>query len=263
MAKRVAAESTELPAVEPWDEEPASSAPAVAEQSGFEAMTGGALASLGGDFIEEDLYLGDADGSRYPRLRLAQGLSAEVQDGTARPGQWVLEDYEAEEAVTLLVTNRYVNRMLLAPSGEGSRDDIVCRTERLVVKKPIPSLPLVGSGEPGGLCSECPHSQWTPRNDGSGKNNPPKCLLIHTLEVVSLTHAARVEVQFKKTSERTLLDMVKAMQKAGGAGKVLFELSSEKKSNLRGQPYYVPVVKTVPVTEKHLARWQEIQAELQ
>ena len=245
------------PAVEPTN------VPAV-EAAGFDSMMGGALSVFGGgdDFFEEEMYLGDADSSRYPRLRLAQGLSAEVQDGTARPGEWVLEDHDAVKTVQLLITKRYANRMLLKKSDGGGRDAIQCRTDRVAVNKPIEALPLHGVGDPGIECATCPFSQWTERNDGSGKRNPPACLLIHTFEAISLTHAAHVEIQFKKTSERTMREMVKAMAKAGGSGKVVFEMTQEKQVNGAGQPYFVPAFKVVPVTQALVDRWNAIQAEL-
>src|SRR3972149_4194897 len=59
-----------------------------------------------------------------PRLKLMQGLSTEVQDGNALPGQWVLTGYTPGESVDLvpLAVARQRARYL----GEGDNREQAC-----------------------------------------------------------------------------------------------------------------------------------------
>jgi hypothetical protein len=101
-----------------------------------------------------------ADEVSIPRLRLAQGLTQEVQDGNARPGQWVLTGFEPTTEVHFFpqVMGRFralrnaETRTLLCVSHDG----------------------VHGVGAPGGACQTCPLSQWT-ENPKGGKNLPPAC----------------------------------------------------------------------------------------
>ena len=128
------------------------------------------------EFDKEDVQL--------PRLRIAQGLTPEVQMGMARPGQWVLTGYEPEESVTLIPL-AYAKAREYRVDGE-----LLCSSPNA----------LVGRGSPGGACSACPMAQWQEKPDGK-KHKP--CSLVFSYVAYSITHGSPVVLEFKRTGERS------------------------------------------------------------
>lgn len=223
------------------------------ERQGFASMTGGALVPR----AEEDDLFEQPDvevSTGYPTLRLAQGQTAEVNQGSARPGQWVVAGQEATSEAVFMPTRYLLARMRTERNANGG-DDIVCRADRQPVKRSSP--PLVGVGDPGMECSLCPFSQWTPRDDGSGKNRPPACTLIHIFEGVSLSHDSRVELRLKRTGEKAVRDMLKVIA-ARGMGNAVFELTQESQKNQANQPYWTPKFRVIPVTPEMVGQAREI-----
>ena len=78
-----------------------------------------------------------------PRIRLAQGLTPEVQDGTAKPGQILLTGYDPVEEVVFIPMGMRRRRVL---RDEDERTAILCSSDD----------GKNGQGVPGGACQLCP-----------------------------------------------------------------------------------------------------------
>lgn len=221
----------------------------------FASMTGGAMVPAA-DNEEEGTYLGGAD-TFLPRLRLAQGQTQEVTDGLARPGDWVVEDCEpAKEALFLPMKYAGMRRRIVKSDSDG-RGDIVCRADRLYFSGP--NTPFYGKGDPGIECAKCEFSQWQPRNDGSGKNAPPACTLVHIFEGKSLTHGTAVELHLQKTGEKVVPGMKKMMEKHGGIGHTVFKLTTTKEQSAAGKSYFEPQFAAARVTDEMRAQADAIR----
>lgn len=174
------------------------------------------------EFSQEDVYLN--------KLRLAQGLTKEVQDGTARPGQYLVTGFAAEEDVKLVPVGFAKMREHRNP------DD---GREMLCFSKDA----LQGVGEPGGACAECPLNQWTPNPDKPGKNKPPVCRFSYGYLFYSEQHDAIVAFRFKGMA----LNAGKSLNTIvnhHGLGNVAITMGSEQKSGPNGS-YYVPQITVV------------------
>jgi hypothetical protein len=167
------------------------------------------------DLASEDLMI--------PRLRLAQGLTGEVQDGTATPGQWLLTGYDPKAELTIVPLLFARNRAL--------RDD-----EGKVLCKSLDSL--TGTGEPGGDCTKCIMNQWM---DGDkGKRLPPKCTFSYVYIVYVHEHQTMALVEFRRTSIQAgkTLNTIAAQR---GIGNFAAKLKSSKQTGTRGTFYQIVV----------------------
>lgn len=104
-------------------------------------------------------YVPETEDIQLPYIRLAQGLTPEVTEGKARPGQWILPDGTLSETITGVVI--------------GMRRVRAYREDQELLCRSLDSV--MGIGDPGGPCEQCPLSQWVQGKDG--KNVPPKCTL--------------------------------------------------------------------------------------
>ena len=174
------------------------------------------------EFSQEDVYLN--------KLRLAQGLTKEVQDGTARPGQYLVTGFAAEEDVTLVPVGFAKMREYRNPD-DGR--EMFCFSKNA----------LQGDGDPGGACSECPLNQWTPNPDKPGKNKPPICKFSYGYLFYSEQHDAIVAFRFKGMA----LNAGKSLNTIvnhHGLRNVAITMGSEQKSGPSGS-YYVPQITVV------------------
>lgn len=176
----------------------------------------------------------DAEDVFIPRLRLAQGLTSEVQSGEAKPGQWIVTGYPAADELTIvpLMFNRH---------RELTDDDfkVLCKSTDA----------MVGVGVPGGDCSACPMNQWM---DGTkGKRIPPKCTFAYAYIVYVVETHSIAMVDFKRTSiqaGKTLNTMT--IQR--GLGNFAAILRSGSKSGTKGA-YYTATVSPSVVSAETLA----------
>jgi hypothetical protein len=120
-----------------------------------------------------------------PKLRLGQGLSAEVASGEANIGDWLMTGSEPMKTCTVIP-------MLMTRRRELRDTD-----ERAVVCRSADSLH--GVGAPGGECATCPMNQWTP-NKKTGKNNAPPCIFIYSYMVYILEVEEMAVLEFYRTS---------------------------------------------------------------
>lgn len=173
-----------------------------------------------------------------PRLRLIQGISNEVSEGIAKPGQWVLPGHPAMDAVTFIPAGMMRNRELR-------------NKERMV--QCASSDAMIGKGNPGGACSTCPMAEWVPRNDGSGKNFPPPCSLIY----VYLGYVPEVDELCVVKFQKTQIDAAKWFNSMattrGGFGRFGVTLESLKKQG-NGATYFVPKTSLAQVPPAMLSK---------
>lgn len=127
------------------------------------------------EFDNNDLFI--------PRIKLAQGLTKEVQDGTAKPGQWVLSGYESLPELTVIPLRVAKRRELV-----DSEFTVLCKSDDA----------QTGVGDPGGECAVCPLAKWVP--DAKGKNHPPECSFVYSYIVYVVEHDTAAVLEFKRTS---------------------------------------------------------------
>ncbi len=184
----------------------------------------------------------DADDVFIPRLRLAQGLTKEVQDGTATPGQFLVQGFTPEIDVTLVPVAFTKMREYRDPD-DGSV--VLCYSRDA----------LTGEGEPGGECAQCPLNQWTPNPDKPGKNRPPICKFSYGYLFYSEQHDTITSFKFKGMGLNAG-KMLNTIVNHHGLRKVVIKLGSEQKSGRNGS-YYIPSVSVVAEPEESLLETAE------
>jgi len=191
------------------------------------ATPGGALAIYSDkpEFSQDDVFI--------PKLRLAQGLTAEVQDGSARPGQFVVSGFPPVEEVNIIPLMYARTRELRDQDTRG----VLCFSRDA----------MVGVGEPGGDCSECPHAKFT----GDGKNKkPPECMFSYSYVVYSKEHESVLSLQFSKTGLNSgkMLNTIVAHHGLCSRGAVI---SADQRQGPRGN-YFIPKIKVMADTPEEL-----------
>lgn len=190
---------------------------------------------------------------QIPLLRMAQGMTQEVSDKKAMIGQYVLSNYPAYDSVVIV------------PLGGSS----------IRVYKPDPKKPALcnaptgdfGFGNPGGVCANCPLSEWGERDPATGKSTQPPCKEGVIIRAYSVTHRALVDFQVL-AAEASKGGFIQQQAMTFGWSNFAVKLSASQKSNNRGS-WYVPEVEMledVPENEKEIvSKWfaifQESQAE--
>lgn len=158
-----------------------------------------------------------ADEIQMPKLRLAQGLTAEVMSQEAKPGQWLLIGQDPIDECEVVILKAGKARELRV--GTGDDRSVVCRSNDA----------KVGVGEPGGACEECPLSKWVDNGKGQ-KGTPPACTLIFSYQCYSLTHDALCIIEFSRTAENQA-KLLNTMLVTQGFGGFVARLRSTPKSN--------------------------------
>lgn len=178
-----------------------------------------------------------------PRLRLAQGLTQEVQDGTARPGDWVLLGQEAAAEVTIIPI-MFGRERVRVDDPRADRPNILCSSPDAVR----------GVGNPGVDCARCPFAQWQD-NPSTGKREKPACGLIYHYLSYVVKYGEVVDLQLKGTGT-TAARYVNTMINTRGLGKFAIQLGSKSEKGPRG-PYYVPTAKLAQVSAEDFELAQE------
>ena len=193
-----------------------------AQDEAESAGTGLELYNQKPEFSQDDVFLN--------RLRLAQGLTKEVQDGSARPGQYLVTGFAPEESVTLVPIG--FGKMREHRNPDDGRE-MLCYSKDA----------LIGEGDPGGACAECPLNQWTPNPDKPGKNKPPICKFSYGYLFYSEQHDAVVAYRFKGMALNAGKG-INTIVNHHGLRKVAITMGSEQKSGPSGS-YYIPNVTVV------------------
>jgi len=171
-----------------------------------------------------------------PRLRIAQGLTAEVQDGLAKPGQLLLSGFEPLDAATI-IPMKFARLRELRGDGE-ERNTVFCSSQDAVR----------GVGDPGGACGQCQYAEWeTSTKRGKEIRIPPKCTFIFSYMVYIVEHKQIAVLEFRRTSERVgrLLNTMVAQR---GLRRFGIKLTSEIKRE-GNRTYAVPTLSPAQVDE--------------
>ena len=177
-----------------------------------------------------------------PLLRLAQGLSPEVQEGTAKPGQWLLSGFDPRQSVTI-VPLAFARRRELRDED----NQILCSSQDAVT----------GEGSPGGSCAACPMNMWT----GDGKNRrPPQCSFFYSYMVYIMEHDSLAVINFKRTALGTAKMLNSAVSRKG-FGNLALTLTGKAQTGKRGS-YYTPQITNAPADVTEIAIGMASQAVL-
>ena len=223
----------------------------VAKKSKFEEMTG----VEGDENADEQAWTPrvvytrdvtpDFSSIDIPRLRLAQGMTAEVTERKAQIGQYVLTNFPAYDTVTLVPLASQKIRVY-APDPK-ARPQCTAPTG------------VHGIGNPGIVCAECPLSKWGPRDPKTGKATKPPCNEGISVRAYSVTHKSVVDFQFMGRSISTGA-FIQQQAMANGYAGFAVELSASTQKNDR-HSWVVPSVQMLPeVPEDHkeiAEKWYE------
>lgn len=171
-----------------------------------------------------------------PKLRLAQGLTAEVQSGEAKPGQWLVLGVEPMDEVNII------------PVGMARRRELRDDDTRSVVCKS--SDAQHGTGVPGGECALCPMAKWVEVTSGKnkGKTMPPSCSFIYSYMVYIVETETMAVLEFYRTSI-TAGKMLNTMIAQNGIGNFAVALTSTGRSGPKGT-FYNPSISSSSVDKE-------------
>jgi hypothetical protein len=167
-----------------------------------------------------------------PRLRLAQGLTLEVQDGTAKPGQWLILGEKPLSAVSIIPIAMTRRRELRDPDTR----TVICRS----------GDGYNGIGNPGGDCSRCELAQWASSPSKKGKKNvAPPCTFLYSYMVYVVEANTLAILEFSRTSI-TPGKMLNTMVAQHGVGTFAVRLTSAQRNGPMGT-YYTPIVNQMTI----------------
>ena len=174
---------------------------------------------------------------QMPWLRLMQGLSEAVTAGEAQSGQWVLDGFEPNVDVEIVVGS--------AGKYRNMRD---FDTREIVCAAPDGQN---GRGDPGGDCSLCPHAKWT-ENEKGGRMLPPKCSEGYSFIVYSITDSMFGRLHLERTGIQAAKSIIRDTKTAGAFGTRVFRLSARhvQRSNRSYYQAQVRLVKGKEVPEE-------------
>lgn len=107
-----------------------------------------------------------------PRVRLAQGLTAEVQEGMAKTGDWLMMGIEPQTS------------LIIVPLSMAKQQEF--RHTDTGLTQCYSNDAITGIGDPGGPCADCPLNKWGPRGD-NGRGTPPLCMFRYAYMVYVYT----------------------------------------------------------------------------
>jgi hypothetical protein len=207
--------------------------PAVPEQkplTGMDAYTGEAqLAKIEDDELAPSAIVAYTNNPTFDSsdivpslLRLAQGLTPEVQDGSAKPGQWLIPGFKPYDAVTVVPLMFAKRREYRDEEGQA-----MC----------VSDDSLTGTGDPGGICEACEMNKW---GGDRGKRKPPQCTFMYAYMVYVLEADSIALLYFKKTSIG-IGRMLNAMVAQKGMRNTAIRLTSKSQSGKKGS-YFTPMI---------------------
>lgn len=174
-------------------------------------------------------YVPTTEDIQLPRIRLAQGLTPEVGEGIAKPGDWLLPGKPAQKDLTAIILGIRRTRNLWKFDEATQQRQTLCSSLDAVY----------GVGDPGGECASCPMAKWTPNPDGNG-NRPPACTLIYGY--LLQTSEGDIGVYDASTrSANNIIGQLNAFFLQAGAGNIEVTLGSQLISK-GARRYYSPTL---------------------
>jgi hypothetical protein len=173
----------------------------------------------------------DSTDFTIPRVRLLQSVSAEVQEGLAKPGT-LKNSLTGEEYGDRL---DFVPVLVFKSRIRFDVKELKCRSNDAVT----------GVGDPGGACAECPYAEW-------GENREaPECAVVYNYPSIILdangqSDGMPVAVSLMRTSTPAAKKL-NTMLKFDPKGSV-YELFTEKRENEKGKFYVFSVRKKRALT---------------
>lgn len=161
----------------------------VAKRTKYDEMTGGvpdAPEVEAEEWIPRVIYTQDAQADltkmKIPILRLAQGMTEEVKQRKAMPGQYVLTNFPAvDEVIFIPMAGQYIRIYKPDPK-----------------KRPKCQAPYgtKGYGIPGIICADCALSKWQGKDPRTGNSKKPPCNEGVSIRGYSVNHRCLVDYQF-------------------------------------------------------------------
>lgn len=161
-----------------------------------------------------------AEDISMPYLRVAQAMSQEVGEGNATAGQITVLGSPAVDSADLVIVS--VGKKRTLRDVEPNSKTVLCSSNNGVI----------GMGNPGGVCDNCPMSQFV-----GGK--APKCVFAYTYQVFSLTHGKMVIMDLQKTAMKAAKDVNYCLLQDGPENFVL-TMTTTRQKNQNNQIYFVP-----------------------
>jgi hypothetical protein len=168
-----------------------------------------------------------SDDILIPRLRLAQGLTSEVQEGVAKPGDYVLTGFPANKELTIVPMMFTRNRIYLDDERQ-----VVCKSDDGVWGNGDP----VGDGNGKWECAKCPLSEWSGPKDN---RVAPVCTFGYSYLVYIKEHDTTAVIDFKRTSINVGKQLNTIAASKGGFGKFAVKLISKASESRKGK-YFSP-----------------------
>lgn len=204
-----------------------------------------AVATTGGKFSHDASGL-TMDDVSIPLLRLANGLTKEVQDRVAESGQWLLTGNEPADRVEIVILGFGKRRAYR----DADSQEILCRSDD----------GITGHGDPGGNCDLCPFAQWGDKNPRTGKSKPPLCAFYYSYQGYSLTQNSLCQLDLKRTALAAAkqINALLLMKKVGNFALILGSRQETSGNNT----YYTPTVSSRALTPDERAQLAEFAAAL-
>lgn len=180
----------------------------------------------------------------FPLLRLAQGLTKEVQNGSASPGEWVLTGYEPLESVTIIPTAIARTRVRRNPRNNA---EILCQSPDAIK----------GIGDPGTDCATCPFAEWT--EDARGNRYPPECAFTWNYLAWSVDHQTLVQLMLRRT-QIPVSRVLNTMVQTKGFGNFAVTLGSIPQKNVKGSYHVATATPTRSVDEENFEAARSLMA---
>lgn len=176
----------------------------------------------------------DAGEAAFPRLRLAQGLTPEVAEGSAKMGQWLFSGYDPMNEVVVIpvMLGRARNKR---ENPQDRNSPIACSS----------SDGRIGVGNPGRACRGCPFAGFS-TDPKTGRRLAPACTLTYTYACWAPGLESFVEINFSRTSEQTA-HLINNLVQLHGLGRFALRLSSNIIRGT-GRIYAVPQIRLERLT---------------
>ena len=166
------------------------------------------------------------------RLKLIQGISEEVSNGEARPGDFFIDGLGVVEPPFTIIPMLLGRQRVFRPDDSeiNPEDEIMC----------FSADGKTGIGEPGGQCNVCPNSQFQGRT-------PPLCVDIRNYICFDPTR----EVLLKWSLSRSAISVAKEINtfiKTKKIGNFAIQISSFETGQAK-RKYYKPKIRAVPIPD--------------